>query len=314
MRRKLLVAAQVAFVAAVLWFAGREIVGQWVRARESGYTFDPDWAPVFLSGVLVLAAYAVLIEGWRRLVSGWGSQLDFLPAARIWFVSNLGRYVPGKVWQIAAMATLATRENVSPVAATGSALLINLLNLIAGVGVVALTGARLLDDVSMIVAAVLSVGGLILLAPRILPLLARAAHRLTGRPIDVPRVPERQIWLATVACTVAWLLYGVAFRLLAVGVAPSAQGSVASYIAAFTASYLIGYIVLPAPGGLGARELALIEALGRLQLATGGAGALIVVASRLWLTVLEVLPGALYLALGTGSRRPGNLVPHDRPD
>lgn len=314
MRRKLLLAAQIAFVAAVVWFAGREIAGQWSRARAAGYTFDPDWGPVLLSGVLVVVAYAVLIEGWRRLVSGWGSSLGFAPAARIWFVSNLGRYVPGKIWQIAAMATLAREQNVSPVAATGSALLINLLNLIAGVGVVALTGAQLLDDAGLVVAAVLSVGGLILLAPRLLPLLATAARRVTGRQIDVPRLPEAQIWIATLACTVAWMLYGVAFRLLAAGIAPGAEGSLASYIAAFTASYLIGYIVLPAPGGLGARELALIEALGRLQLATGGAGALIVVASRLWLTVLEILPGALYLALGAGSRRSGNLVPHDRPD
>lgn len=314
MRPRLVVAAQVVIVAAVVWFAGREIVGQWVRAREAGYQFDPDWGPVVVSGVLVLLAYAVLIEGWRRLVTGWGSSLAFAPAARIWFVSNLGRYVPGKIWQITAMATLAAREQVSPIAATGSALLINLLNLIAGVGVVALTGAQLLHDAGLVVAAVLTVGGLILLSPRIVPLLAIAARRVSGRPIELPRLPERQIWLATIACTVAWVLYGVAFRLLALGVAPTAAGGTASYIAAFTASYLIGYIVLPAPGGLGARELALIKALGQLQLATGGAGAMIVVASRLWLTVLEILPGALYLAMGSGSPRSRNLVPHDRSD
>ena len=42
-------------------------------------------------------------------------------AARIWTVSNLGKYLPGKVWAIAGMALMARQAGVSPAAATGSA-------------------------------------------------------------------------------------------------------------------------------------------------------------------------------------------------
>jgi hypothetical protein len=72
---------------------------------------------------------------------------------------------------------------------------------------------------------------------------------------------------------------------------------------AFTASYLVGYVILVAPGGLVFRETALVRLLADLSLATGGAGLLIAVASRLWLTVTEVVPGVLYLLAGV--RLPG---------
>ena len=45
----------------------------------------------------------------------------------------------------------------------------------------------------------------------------------------------------------------------------------------------------------GAREVVLASALQALHLATGPEAAVITIASRLWLTVLEIVPGLLYL-------------------
>src|SRR5207245_1830584 len=87
------------------------------------------WAPILLSGVLVFAAYALLIQTWRVMLASWDKPLSFGSATRIWFVSNLGKYLPGKVWQIAALSVLAQQEGVSAVAATGSALIVNLANI-----------------------------------------------------------------------------------------------------------------------------------------------------------------------------------------
>ena len=50
-------------------------------------------------------------------------------------MSNLGRYVPGKVWQIGAMGVMAERSGVSPVAAVGSSLVIAIVNVIAGIAI-----------------------------------------------------------------------------------------------------------------------------------------------------------------------------------
>lgn len=299
---------------AVIWFAGKTILEQWAAARAAGLDQRPRWGLIALSCVLVLSAYAVLIAAWRAVVIGWGSRLRYADAARIWFVSNLGRYVPGKVWQITAMAVMAERAGVSRYTAAGSALLVNLVNLIAGVGVVAVTSAGLLGNAMLVVAASALLLGLLLLTPRILPGLVRLYERVRGRGVHVPALSQRSIWIAAAASVAAWVLYGIAFKLFSEGVAPASTGSVGSYVAVFTASYLAGYLFLPAPGGIGVREGALLGLLGQLQLATGGAGAIIAATSRLWLTVLEVLPGALYLAHGAAPARFRNSMAHERTD
>lgn len=288
------------------WLAGREIVAQWRAFRASGAHLEPRWSLIVASSLLVLLAYAILVETWRRTVRAWDAELSWTDAARIWFISNLGRYLPGKIWQIGAMGVMAQERGVSVVAATGSALVINLVNLLAGFGLVLVTGAEFFDarGAAIALAVLLTVG--IVLAPRTVPVAARIAGRVLRRSLEVPRLPDRAVWLASIGCLVAWILYGVAFRIFVAGVLGEAPGSTASYIAAFTGSYLAGYIALFAPGGIGVREKSLMLALGQFGLAQAGAAGVISLTSRLWLTILEVLPGLGFLAVDAlrGRRRP----------
>jgi hypothetical protein len=108
------------------------------------------------------------------------------------------------------------------------------------------------------------------------------------------------VWFGAAGCTVAWLLYGAAFRLLHVALL-GPTGDLLRSTAAFTGSYILGFLALFAPGGIGVREGILQDLLGRLGLASGADAWLVVLASRAWLTVLEIAPGLLFLAFG---RRP----------
>jgi hypothetical protein len=66
-------------------------------------------------------------------------------------------------------------------------------------------------------------------------------------------------------------------------------------VAAFTGSYLAGVIAVFAPAGLLVREAALVQALTPV---VGGADAVILAfASRAWLTALELIAGAVVMAL-----------------
>lgn len=281
---------------AAIALSGHAIATQWRAFVESGARLTPRWSLIALSSALVLLAYAILIETWRRMVRAWDADIPWSQAARIWFISNLGRYLPGKVWQIGAMGVMAQERGVSMLAATGSALVINLVNLLAGFGLVLVTGAEYFEarSAAILLGAFLVAG--ILLAPRVIPIAARVAGRILRRDIALPALPDRAVWLASVGCLAAWILYGIAFRVFVAGVLGAAPGRTTSYIAAFTGSYLAGYIVLFAPGGIGVREGSLIVALGRLGLAHTGAAGVISLTSRLWLTILEVLPGLGYLA------------------
>lgn len=293
----------------VIGFAAREIARQWGDVAPALRGVRIDWALILGSGVLVVATYLILIEAWRATLRVWSESLPFSTAARIWFVSNLGKYVPGKVWQIAAMGAMAQKAGVSATAAVGSSLVVNLVSIIAGFAVIAVTAAGRVGVVVgarsagvsggaaelFVIAIAIAGGGALLLAPVAIPRLASIAGRVTGRSIPIPRVPARAIWIAAASTIASWLLYGLSFTMFAHGVSPRATGNAMSYVAVYTGSYLAGYLALFVPGGVGVREGALILAMPRFELASAADAAVIAITSRLWLTILEILPGLLML-------------------
>jgi hypothetical protein len=309
---RLRLVAQWVVAAIVIGFAVRAVAKQWRDVAPALAELRFDWLRVLGSGVLVLVTYLILIEAWRATLRVWSQSLPFTSAARIWFVSNLGKYVPGKVWQIAAMGALAQQRGVSPAAAIGSSLLVNLVSVLAGFSVIATTAAGKVGAVigaqtsgsgersaELMIVGVAIAGGLALvLAPVVIPRLAVLASRATGRQLVIPRVPARAVWVAAASTVASWLLYGIAFALFAHGVTPRATGNASAYIAVYTGSYLAGYLALFAPGGVGVREAVLVLAMPRFGLASAPDAAVIAITSRLWLTVLEILPGLLLLRGG----------------
>ena len=91
---------------AIVVFAARSLVRNWEALRSQPLDFEitPGW--LVLSAVVVWTMYAILILAWRIMLAGWGQRLDGWGAARIWTVSSLGKYLPGKVWAVAGMALI----------------------------------------------------------------------------------------------------------------------------------------------------------------------------------------------------------------
>ncbi len=293
--------AQVLFLAAVAWFGARLLLRHWAEVRVLQAALTPSWSLVAASAAVVLVSYAVLIATWRGMVQAWGAALPLGVATRIWFVSNLGRYLPGKVWQIGAMGVMATEAGVPASAAVGSSLVIALVNVLAGFGVVAVSGAesfRLIGAEGGSLWIPVALLGVVLASlPWALGPLIRLAGRLTRRDVLAPTLPAAAVWLAAAGCAAAWVLYGLAFRVLSIGLlGPSAAGDAGTYVAVFTLSYLAGFLAVFAPGGIGVREVAMGGLLVAAGLATGPEATLLVVASRLWLTLLELVPGLCFVA------------------
>jgi uncharacterized membrane protein YbhN (UPF0104 family) len=298
---------QVIIIGLVLWFAATRLGGEWSRLRPLASGLRPAWGGVAGSAVLVLATYALLVESWRTLVRAWGDKLPFWEAARIWSVSNLGRYVPGKLWSIGAMGVMAQRAGVSPVAATGSAVIGTVVNLAASLAVVCIAGGdvarALFPQLGRATAAlpVLGVLGLVV-APFAMPLAVAAVARMTGRAVPTVAVPPRALAVLIAANVASWIGYGLAFEWLSASLVPTLAGNHLAYVAVFASSYLAGYLALVVPGGLGVREAFLIAGLTGLRLTDAPTATLLAVSSRLWLTVLELSPGLAFLA--AGARRP----------
>jgi Uncharacterised protein family (UPF0104). len=297
-RRRLFRAAQWIVAAVVLFFAARSLAGQWgqVGTRLTHLQFGWQW--IAAASVLVLVSFALLIEGWRRVLGAWDSRLPFRHAARIWFLSNLGKYVPGNIWSLTAMGVMARERGISGIAAAGSSVIMQMVSLATGAAIVMVTGAKLLGEPLLVGAAVLLLIIGLLAAPRLLPPLAIWVGNLTGREIAPPTVPATSIWTAAVASSLSWLLYGLAFQLFVHGMLGSAPGEISSYIAVYSAAYILGFISPIAPAGLGVREFTLAAFMTQLGLANEADAALIAIAARLWLTIVELVPSGLYIAAG----------------
>jgi glycosyltransferase 2 family protein len=302
-KRRLFVAAQWLLAVAIVWFALRALRGQWSAATLRLQSLEPQWSWIIAATVIVLATYLLLIETWRRTVTGSGQKLTFPEASRIWFVSNLGKYVPGKIWSIAAMTMMARDSSVSGSVAAGSSVMVQLVTILAGIGVVLVTGAQAVAHPAIAVAAAAAIVLTLGLAPRFLPVAGRIAASLTGKTFDFPRMRPSLVWMAIVNSIIAWIAYGIAFQLFVRGIIGSSAGATSSYIAVYAASYIIGFLALFAPGGAVVRESAIVTGMVRFAL-SGQADALaIAVTSRLWLTVTELVPGLTYMAIGKRTRK-----------
>ncbi|AMW04905.1 lysylphosphatidylglycerol synthase domain-containing protein [Gemmatimonas phototrophica] len=291
-------------------FIGYTLSTQWAEVQQSARALDVQWGWIGAASVVVLATYAMLIQSWRMLLAGWGGTLAYPAAVRIWTIANLGRYLPGKVWSIGALGLLASREGVSGLSATGAAILGTSLNIGAGFAVAVITGAQGLDAiypglraVAIGVAVAFLVGVAVL--PFVLPAILDRFARWRGLPLAEQHLSKRTVWLAAGINAFSWISYGIAFGLFAQGVTPGIGTDPVLYIAVWATSYLVGFLVLFAPGGIGFRELAISAFLVGIGAAGQGDVAILGATSRVWLTVLEIAPGLIGLLLMSPSQRAG---------
>ncbi len=282
---------------AIVAFAARQLIAGWsdIAARPLVWQVRP----VLLAGsaIVVWAMYALLIQMWRVMLAGWGEALPFRQAARIWTVSSLGKYIPGKVWALAGMALMSQRAGIRPWAATASAVILQALAIGTGAAVVGLFGSSALTAEYPWVRVVLpllvagSVAGLALL---LWPAFVRRLLALVRVELPGSASPGvRAVLYGVVANLVAWCGYGVAFWLLGRGLLELPGLTVGRAIATFAASYIAGLLFLPAPGGIGVREsVVLLMLTGAVGPASASA---LAVASRVLLTLTEFGAAAPFL-------------------
>lgn len=297
MRRRLWLAAQVIIGAAIVLFLYRYLARNWAEIRHAGASLEIHPAPLVAAGAIVLVTYAMLIAAWSAVLRGWGERLPYREAARIWCLSNLARYIPGRVWQIAGMAALAQRAGVSPWAAAGSAIVVQFLAIATGMLVTAVFAPDFGNPLAIALTGLGTAAAAAALAwPAGAAWLSRTIAHLTGRSVELRAVRAGPLLLSAAITAAAWILYGFALYLCVRGLTDRDLNARAS-IGVFTGSYVAGLVNVFTSAGLGTREVILVNWLrGPLD----PAAALIVTAgSRILMTATELVAAALTLPLGT---------------
>ena len=256
-----------------------------------------DWGLLTLSSVVLLLAYLYSAGLWGLMVREIGGhEVGLVPSLRVFFTANLGRYLPGKLWQVAGLAYLAKGEGVPAGTATGAAILGQAFSLagatLVGAGVL-LGGGRGPSLGGGWAAAVLLVLLLGVTSPGILRALLSLWFRLARRDVPDGFRPDHAFgfrWMGLYA--MGWALQGLAFWILVRSL--GFDLTLLEGVPAYPAAYVAGYVMLFAPAGVGVREGVLVVFLGPIL---GAGAAVVALVSRLWTTVVELLP-ALALAGG----------------
>jgi hypothetical protein len=284
---------QLLVTAVVLALVARTVASNWYsyRSLEFALVVRPGWLLLSLASLFVVSA--LQIESWRRILRGWAQSLRFVAGARIWFLANLGRYVPGKVWSVAGMVVLAEQEGVQRWAAAASAVAVQAIGIGTAAALVAAATPHAASPVRLAAAVLVAVATVGLLAWK--GALTRLG-RMVGATTEWRALPAGAVLAGSGLTLLSWCVYGFAFWALGRGLGLPPALPLTDAAGVFALGYILGLLALFAPGGIGVRE-GVFYVLLTPYLGSGGALALSV-ASRLELTVTEAVAGLGALALG----------------
>jgi len=291
-------AATALLVAAAGWFLFRTIERNWRQIRGYPWHVDPLLLCASVAALVAVLAWGVFV--WSRVLTCFEHPPVRLPTLlRIWFLSNLARYIPGTVFALLTAAQLSRSAGLSAGVLLTSLLVHTSLALVAATVVSAwmLAGSLIPDVPTPWIALAVTAAAVAVVHPRVLNAVLGAIPRLLKKNV----IRWNGSWLGGIALLaltmVSWVLYGGAYYLFMRSLTPLPVSALPVLTGVNALAFLAG-VLTPLPGGIGVREAAMQRLL--LPLLPSGVAAVVSVAARLWSVTAELIGGALVLAFTRG--------------
>lgn len=298
-----------AFFVVAAGFMTWALADQWDAVKS---TIQTAGALSIVISVLAAAVQVALMgEQQRQLLRGWGAHMPFFPWARVFWLSQLGKYLPGTAGAYLAQMELAKERGIRRavtivVILLGALLQVSTALLVGGVGL-AHQDVIVIPPWLSILAVVIS--GILLLAIFIRPSIMVGAVNVVGRRIkrlgviEAPQA-EQPLRMAILITLVGWVLFGVHLVALMDVWTPAELVTATS---AFALAWVCGFLFLIAPAGAGVREAVLVALL--LPVIGDGAALGVALISRFAIIVAEVLLTVLAVLMGLVVRSRGRTDP-----
>jgi len=298
---------QALVVGLIVFFWGRSLWANWAQLR--GYQWEVRPALLGASLLVLLFQMMLLALIWWWSLRFFGQQADLLAAMRVWLLAQIARYLPGGVWDTVGRVYLGGQAGFSH-ARTGLSVAVEMATetvAAAAVFLVSLlfwpkqsfhlpiSALRLQIGHWMWVIAGLIVLGLVMLYPPLLERVLNFGLRLRGRPAIRLPLHYRDV-LALTACHFGarWLV-GAGFYLFVCAFVPLSAALLPVTAGIFAVAWLIGFLIVFVPMGLGVREgvmTALLVVFVPLPVATVTA-----LGFRVWISLRDIVGAGVGLAL-----------------
>ena len=292
-KKTLLRLIQFLLIGVIFYFLIRGLLANWGQVKDFDWKFD--YYLLTLSVALQVLTLLWLLKIWKSILRRTGSSVTYRKLFKAWFISNLGKYVPGKVWQFLGMLLLLEREGVPKKNTFSTGVLGQTLSVISGLLISALfLGSDLYSQILaknpalIIVLIVFLIGVLALIFyPQLLERAINLALRILKKDQILLDLKSKNVFLYILSYSLAWLFFGLAFTIFIKAFTPTPLGMYPGLTGAFAFSFNIGFLALFAPGGIGVREGILVLLLGSYFPAP--VAILISILSRLWMSLVELL-------------------------
>jgi uncharacterized membrane protein YbhN (UPF0104 family) len=285
--------AQVVVVALIFYFLIKGLVSNWSQVKDFDWKFN--YPLLILSFLLQIMALCWLVQIWRWILRHSGSTISYPGLFKIWFFANLGRYLPGKVWQFLGMVYMLEKRGVPKSNSVSTALLAQSLSVISGLLIAFVFLGT--DLYSQFLAKkpglvlIMAVFGLFIVTvvcyPKLLGEIINFGLGIFKREKISLDITSKDVIIYILTYSVSWLLFGLAFLVFIKAMAQASFDMYPGITGAFAFAFNIGFLALFVPGGIGVREgilVLLLSSVFPVPIAT-----LISLVARLWVTVAELL-------------------------
>ncbi|MCU1587133.1 MAG: hypothetical protein JWN31_626 [Frankiales bacterium] len=269
-------------------------------------------SPLALAGALLClgAGLGLSMLSWRAVLAELGSPLPVRQAGRIFFVGQIGKYLPGSVWPLLTQAQLGKRAGVPRSRMVTGGLVALAMSVATGLIAGLLCVGTLLHDqgrVYLIALLVLLPFALAGLHPKVLNALLAKALQLARRPALERPLSTRGVLTPVLLLFGCWAMFGLQAWLLVRDIGGNGISALPLAIGSFALASTLGLLFIIAPAGAGVREGVLV--LGLAPVLSTGQALTVAVLSRLVATVADALAAGLALL---AARRGGALLPAER--
>ncbi|GAA2912663.1 lysylphosphatidylglycerol synthase transmembrane domain-containing protein [Streptosporangium fragile] len=252
---------RVAFLLVALGFGTWVVAGQWDGVRAGFARLS--WSSLALSLVAVVAALGGGMMTWRALLADLGSPLPLRAGAKVFFVGQLGKYIPGSLWPVLAQMEMG-RELGVPRSRSAAAFFLTLpVQLGSGLVISGVTllaarpGAAAPYAWVFLLIPVLAV----VFEPRVInAVLGFGLRRLGREPLERP-LTRRGMLTALGWALLGWVAYGLHLAAVVHDLGASGLPAVAFSVGAFALSWCLGIMTFVVPAGAGVREVAMVAVL-----------------------------------------------------
>lgn len=274
-------------VAAIFYFLLGNLFANYQKLSE--HRFEIVYSRLIISFVLLLFVFLFNPLAWMRILNEMKEEMDFQKAFSIFYVSQLGKYVPGKVWTYIGQVYLAEREGIPKERTLISSVLFQLISGVTTVYVFVISllfWEKLNLALTILAFLCFSVSCLILLRLGLLDWMINLVLNRLLRRKTVVKIGANTVIYAVSVLMLSWMAYGVAYYYFVNSFYPIDVTSSISFTGIYAISWLIGYLSFITPGGLGIREgvqVYLLNLFLPLPISI-----IISLACRIWLTVGEI--------------------------